>query len=289
MSLFLPMDASTMTPSVCFSFDDMAAEVPFQQASADTSSCWSCENPSLLLERFPSDEHFDDVPSVDLLGVDGSFMNIDERFCDSVYTALAGGDATSHADAQRDTWTDALNSDGTDTLSETDEDVRAEALVSAKCCFPGASNQLCQEAGQDDTKLDSSLSLSLVLQVKPRVRRRKFGKGDKHSLGGRPMHFVDEGFLTPIAVTPEALRANFDKPLHEAARRLGICATAVKKICRKMGIKEWPFQRIKPIRKRLAKLQSSTVTPDIMREMHNLQQQELALLEGHDLSCFNGA
>jgi hypothetical protein len=76
---------------------------------------------------------------------------------------------------------------------------------------------------------------------------------------------VGERHLTPIALTPDSLRACFGKPLHEAARTLGICATAIKRICRKMGIKEWPFQHITPIKKRLAQLQSSTATPDVLR------------------------
>ena len=127
-----------------------------------------------------------------------------------------------------------------------------------------------------------------VMNVKPRVRRRKFGHGDKHSLGGRPTSFVDNEYLTPIALTLEALRTHFGKPLCEAARSIGICATALKKTCRKLGIKEWPFQRIKPIQKRLAKLQSSsTLTPRVLREIHDLQAQKLALQEGRELECFS--
>ena len=143
-------------------------------------------------------------------------------------------------------------------------------------------------AAQKSKTKNKALARCLVMEVKPRIRRRKFGEGSKHSLGGRPLHVVDEGYLTPIAVTPDSLRACFGKPLHEAARTLGICATAVKRICRKMGIKEWPFQRIKPIQKRLAKLQSSTATPDVLREIQELQGQQLALLEGRDLVCFAG-
>jgi len=43
-------------------------------------------------------------------------------------------------------------------------------------------------------------------------------------------------------------------PLNTAAQTLGICATALKKVCRKMDIHEWPFQKLKPIQRRLAKL-----------------------------------
>jgi len=129
--------------------------------------------------------------------------------------------------------------------------------------------------------------LSLGMKVKPRVRRRKFGQGDKHSLGGRPIHVVGETYLMPVDVTPEALRACFGKPLWQAAMSLGICATALKKICRKMGINEWPFQRIKPVQKRLDKLQSSDPTPDVLREIRELQTRKLHLLEGRDLWCFS--
>ena len=126
-----------------------------------------------------------------------------------------------------------------------------------------------------------------VMQVKPRIRRRKVGNGDKHSLGGRPAVIVSEGDLTPIAFTPEMLRKCFGMPLYEAARTLGICATAVKKCCRKMGIKEWPFQRIKPIRTRLARLRiASPRTRDVEVEIQQLLAEEATLLQGQGLSCF---
>ena len=35
----------------------------------------------------------------------------------------------------------------------------------------------------------------------------------------------------------------------------GVCATAIKKVCRKMGIKQWPHRKLKAVEKRLALLQ----------------------------------
>jgi hypothetical protein len=275
-----------------------------------TSTCWSGKI-TLPLLSFPSDEHFDDeMLCIYMLHVDQSSMNIDDRFCGSssiTMTEETHEHPLSELDSPSDVWTDGSSSNGCNTIAENNADVRAEKHVSVSGCWEHTSminqgllkpakdsDQFCQAACHEteplllaDPELVTPLaSPSLVLQVKPRVRRRKFGRGDKHSLGGRPIHIVNEGYLTPIAVTPEALRAYFDKPLHEAARSLGICATAVKKICRKMGIKEWPFQRIKPIRKRIAKLQSSTMTPDVLREVNKLQNQELALMQGLDLDCF---
>lgn len=107
---------------------------------------------------------------------------------------------------------------------------------------------------------------ALTVEIKPRLHRRKFGAGSKHSLGGRPNHVLEEGHVSPVALTPEVLRTCFVMPLHEAARTLGIFATAVKKCCRKIGIKRWPFQALKLIQSRLFKLQSlSAATPDIVR------------------------
>jgi len=39
-----------------------------------------------------------------------------------------------------------------------------------------------------------------AFQVKPRIRRRKIGEGDKYSLGGRPLNDIDD--MIPIAFTP---------------------------------------------------------------------------------------
>lgn len=205
---------------------------------------------------------------------------------------------TAVEESQQDIRADGSSSDASDPGGENDEndenvgaeecwhhagDTPQEYLPAPKMYNQGESHSA---VANEDTKFKPPLPSSLELQIKPRIRRRKFGEGDKHSLGGRPLHVVDDGHLSPIVVTPEALRTYFDKPLHEAARCLGICATAVKKICRKMGIKEWPYQRIKPIRRRLAKLHSCILTPDAIREIRELQDQELALLDGRDLACF---
>jgi len=47
---------------------------------------------------------------------------------------------------------------------------------------------------------------------------------------------------TPVVLNEEVLRQLFTFPLHEAAVRLGISATAMKSACRKLGIKKWPYR-----------------------------------------------
>ena len=129
-----------------------------------------------------------------------------------------------------------------------------------------ASGQRCKNAG--------------VLEVKPRLRRRSYGEGGRQALGGRP-HHDEETTIAPIQVTADVLRQHFAMPLNDAARHIGICATAIKRACRKMGIREWPFQRIKPIERRLAKLKAQTQTaPGVSQEVEMLEAKVQALLRG---------
>ena len=46
-------------------------------------------------------------------------------------------------------------------------------------------------------------------------------------------------------VTLEMLQQRFDKPLSEVAVELGVCMTFLKKVCRKHGIKRWPFRKVR--------------------------------------------
>mmetsp|Transcript_34694 Transcript_34694/g.68032 ORF Transcript_34694/g.68032 Transcript_34694/m.68032 type:complete len:362 (+) Transcript_34694:268-1353(+) len=46
----------------------------------------------------------------------------------------------------------------------------------------------------------------------------------------------------PVVVTYDILSQQFDVPLWKACRALGICATAMKKVCRKLGVMKWPYK-----------------------------------------------
>jgi hypothetical protein len=60
--------------------------------------------------------------------------------------------------------------------------------------------------------------------------RRKQGQHKKH---GRK-----EG----VVVTMEILETVFHMPLHKACNELGVCATALKRACRKLGVQKWPYR-----------------------------------------------
>lgn len=51
------------------------------------------------------------------------------------------------------------------------------------------------------------------------------------------------------------LQPHFERPLQEAALHFGVCTTLLKKICRKNGIKNWPYRRICGLHKSIASME----------------------------------
>jgi len=52
------------------------------------------------------------------------------------------------------------------------------------------------------------------------------------------------------------LQSNFDQPLAVVARKLNVCTTFFKKMCRHFGIKRWPFRKLKSLEKKAAMLEA---------------------------------
>ncbi|KAJ1492060.1 RWP-RK domain-containing protein [Baffinella frigidus] len=59
-----------------------------------------------------------------------------------------------------------------------------------------------------------------------------------------------------VAVTGQSLREHFHLPLHTVAQKLGMCTTAFKKMCRRLGISKWPHRQLRGIDKRIAALKA---------------------------------
>eukprot|EP00960_Hanusia_phi_P012426 363042-Hanusia_phi.AAC.2 len=91
--------------------------------------------------------------------------------------------------------------------------------------------------GAKETSDKEELKFEDCLEVKPRPRRRSWGQGSKQTLGGRPQNDQDAS-IVPVKLSTDLLRQHFNMPLNEAARKLGICATAIKKVrtwCKRGG------------------------------------------------------
>jgi len=81
---------------------------------------------------------------------------------------------------------------------------------------------------------------------------RAAGKEGRHDFSGsevvdvvlprRKAGCLDLPQRNPIVVTPEVLESLFEFPLAVASKRLGLSATTIKKLCRKIGIAKWPYK-----------------------------------------------
>jgi len=75
---------------------------------------------------------------------------------------------------------------------------------------------------------------------------------------------------------------HFRLPINEAAKRLGVCVTVLKKQCRKYGVVRWPFRKLRSIDKLVQKLErnalASTDKLFYQREIENLKHKQDQIL-----------
>lgn len=97
-------------------------------------------------------------------------------------------------------------------------------------------------------------------------------------------HAQDSGELigAGITVTQKELREHFHLPLHTVAKKLGMCTTAFKKLCRRFGIAKWPHRQLRGIDKKIAALKAelnySTVDKESARRNLVALEEEKARL-----------
>lgn len=73
---------------------------------------------------------------------------------------------------------------------------------------------------------------------------------------------LEHRFLTPTKMEKfKEFQINFDKPLVDAAQFFGIRATAFKKRCRSIGISQWPYRKIKSLKRRREILRQAAAKP----------------------------
>ena len=71
-------------------------------------------------------------------------------------------------------------------------------------------------------------------------------------------------------MTTEMLAALFDRTHTDAALSLGISTSALKNVCRKLGLKKWPFHETVRQYTRIANAQKEARIGDTMRPRHSL-------------------
>ncbi|KAL6000678.1 hypothetical protein ACLOJK_006404 [Asimina triloba] len=53
------------------------------------------------------------------------------------------------------------------------------------------------------------------------------------------------------------LVGHFHLPIQAAAKKLSVCSTVLKKICRRNGLRRWPYRKVKSLDRRIRELQKS--------------------------------
>jgi hypothetical protein len=114
---------------------------------------------------------------------------------------------------------------------------------------------------------------AVVLYTRPSSRRP--GLGDKAALGDRSGTSKDKATVT---LTEDVLRPYYDKPLYATAHALGVCATAIKRACRRLGIASWPYRHIRAIHSELNRVEPLAATsPEALARVHALHAKLRAL------------
>jgi len=103
------------------------------------------------------------------------------------------------------------------------QDSRADAQIKLQEDYRKWQNMMEQVEQTSDSRL----------AVKPRLKRRK----DRDSF--------EDMEAEPIVLDAETLKKYFHVPLNVAAQKIGVCTTALKQACRKIGIKSWPHRMLK--------------------------------------------
>ncbi|CAN6582964.1 unnamed protein product [Malus baccata var. baccata] len=73
------------------------------------------------------------------------------------------------------------------------------------------------------------------------------------------------------------LRGYFHLPIQKAARRLKVCPTVVKRICRRNGLNRWPSRKIRSINRQISRLTPSLESDDANTRVH--AEAEISRLE----------
>ena len=96
------------------------------------------------------------------------------------------------------------------------------------------------------------------LQTESRCTQALLLTGCNRPLLSQPWHDSTDG---PVLSEGEAglLQAHFGVGLKEAAKRLGVCATTLKRACRRHGIKRWPRRQLMKLSRALDGVEQVTL------------------------------
>lgn len=137
--------------------------------------------------------------------------------------------------------------------------------------FAGKGSDRC--AGQSSTNACCPVEL-----VFPR-RGRKTGVAGEKGRGHEP-----------ILITMEVMMGLFHLPLVQASKHLGLSPTAIKSVCRRLGIKKWPFRALsaKSTRRNRKRTSSQAASAGEVEEEIHEEEEHLGRSDAYVASGLSG-
>lgn len=137
------------------------------------------------------------------------------------------------------------------------------------------SNSTAQQQGQDDEALSSLLLLLRSNQTKDQPESSTAEAGEEPR--GKPKDSFRNANIKQYTI--EELRRYFHLPIVEVAKQLGICTTLLKKVCRKLKIKKWPYRQIRSITKSVQSLEMASLNDALLEAERTRYREQITLLQ----------
>ncbi|CAL8996048.1 unnamed protein product [Prunus brigantina] len=99
----------------------------------------------------------------------------------------------------------------------------------------------------------------------------------EHEIETNPRISLAEQRERTANMTLDDLRDYVHLPIEKAARRLNVCPTVVKRICRRNGLRRWPSRKITSINRQISRLRPSLDSDDAETRVH--AEAEISRLE----------
>ena len=129
--------------------------------------------------------------------------------------------------------------------------------------------------GQDDEALSSLLLLLRSNQTKDQPDSSMVDPSEESR--GKPKDSFRNANIKQYTI--EELRRYFHLPIVEVAKQLGICTTLLKKVCRKLKIKKWPYRQIRSITKSVQSLEMASLNDALLESERARYKEQITILQ----------
>eukprot|EP00286_Rhodomonas_abbreviata_P020775 CAMPEP_0181293216 /NCGR_PEP_ID=MMETSP1101-20121128/2946_1 /TAXON_ID=46948 /ORGANISM="Rhodomonas abbreviata, Strain Caron Lab Isolate" /LENGTH=374 /DNA_ID=CAMNT_0023397787 /DNA_START=506 /DNA_END=1630 /DNA_ORIENTATION=+ len=146
-------------------------------------------------------------------------------------------------------------------------------------------SELQESLESSETPFSHGMENSTLRRVKSHENMHKQGIRLGTGGGAMPTSPSSPHNARAPVLSEKELREHFNMPLNEVAKKYGMCTTALKKLCRKYGVMQWPHRKLRSLEKKIASLKAEQrYTTDgqgnLDDEIRKLEQHREALVNG---------